>query len=81
MRRIDRLLTFSHHHCAPQIPPKTARILLQHFKWDRERLVERYYGSGDVDKIFEEAHCVKPSDGVDEGGAGAAVGGVVRLAT
>mmetsp|Transcript_26066 Transcript_26066/g.68395 ORF Transcript_26066/g.68395 Transcript_26066/m.68395 type:complete len:528 (-) Transcript_26066:382-1965(-) len=60
-----------------QIPPKTSRILLQHFKWDRERLIERYYGSGDIDKIFEEAHCVKPGDD-DVAAAGAAVDGLVE---
>eukprot|EP00038_Savillea_parva_P028832 m.67246 g.67246 ORF g.67246 m.67246 type:complete len:525 (+) comp8422_c0_seq4:106-1680(+) len=62
-----------------RIPAKTARILLQHFKWDRERLIERYYGSADVDKIFEEAHCVKPSaDAADGAAAGAAVDGAVE---
>ena len=33
-----------------QIPPQTARNLLHHFNWDKERLVERYYG-GNVDKV------------------------------
>eukprot|EP00035_Acanthoeca_spectabilis_P004015 m.97803 g.97803 ORF g.97803 m.97803 type:complete len:529 (+) comp12408_c0_seq5:199-1785(+) len=63
-----------------QIPSNTARILLQHFKWDRERLIERYYGSGDLDKIFEEAHCVKPSDPADAASAasGAAVDAIVE---
>merc|ERR1712243_308728 len=27
-----------------QIPPTTVRILLNHFKWDKEKLMERYYG-------------------------------------
>ena len=64
---------------ALQIPVTTARILLQHFKWDRERLIERYYGSGDIDKIFEEAHCVKPDAAL--AGAGAAVDEMVSLLT
>lgn len=42
-----------------QIPPQTARNLLHHFNWDKERLLERYYG-GDVDTLFEEAQCVNP---------------------
>eukprot|EP00041_Stephanoeca_diplocostata_P008491 m.125895 g.125895 ORF g.125895 m.125895 type:complete len:533 (-) comp17344_c0_seq2:239-1837(-) len=44
-----------------QIPPATARLLLQHFNWDRERLLERYYGGGNIEAIFEEAHCVTPA--------------------
>eukprot|EP00127_Corallochytrium_limacisporum_P005775 Clim_evm154s210 gene=Clim_evmTU154s210 len=43
-----------------QIPAPTARILLQHFNWDKERLVERYY-EGDQEKLFEEAHIVDPN--------------------
>jgi hypothetical protein len=33
-----------------EIPPMTAKSLLQHFNWDKDRLLERYvapgYGSG-----------------------------------
>eukprot|EP01135_Chromosphaera_perkinsii_P005909 Nk52_evm4s371 gene=Nk52_evmTU4s371 len=43
-----------------QIPAPTARILLQHFGWDKERLVERYY-DGDQEQLFEEAHIVNPN--------------------
>jgi len=42
-----------------QIPPSTARILLTHFKWDKEKLLERYF-TGDQEKLFEEAHVVNP---------------------
>ncbi|XP_065060477.1 E3 ubiquitin-protein ligase arih1-like [Rhopilema esculentum] len=42
-----------------QISPATARILLTHFKWDKEKLLERYY-SGDQEKLFEEAHVINP---------------------
>jgi len=42
-----------------EIPSATARILLTHFKWDKEKLLERYY-SGDQDKLFKEAHVVNP---------------------
>lgn len=37
------------------------RILLNHFKWDKEKLMERYYG-GDQGKLFEEAHMINPFD-------------------
>jgi len=43
-----------------QIPPQTARILLQHFKWDKDRLLERYFG-GDREALFAEAHCIDPT--------------------
>lgn len=42
-----------------QISPGTARILLAHFKWDKERLLERYF-SGDQARLFEEAHVMNP---------------------
>eukprot|EP00040_Diaphanoeca_grandis_P013319 m.67350 g.67350 ORF g.67350 m.67350 type:complete len:521 (+) comp23799_c0_seq2:145-1707(+) len=44
-----------------QIPPQTARNLLHHFNWDKERLLERYYGASDIDALYKEAHCVNPS--------------------
>lgn len=43
-----------------QLPRPTARILLSHFKWDREKLLERFY-SGDQDRLFKEAHLISPS--------------------
>merc|ERR1719422_2681867 len=42
-----------------QIPATTTRILLNHFRWDKEKLMERYY-DGDQDKLFSEAHVVSP---------------------
>ncbi|KAL5003908.1 hypothetical protein ScPMuIL_017364 [Solemya velum] len=42
-----------------QIPSTITRILLNHFKWDKEKLMERYY-DGDQDKLFSEAHVVSP---------------------
>lgn len=42
-----------------QIPPTTTRILLNHFKWDKEKLYERYY-DGDQDALFKEAHIINP---------------------
>jgi len=44
-----------------QIPPTTVRILLNHFKWDKEKLMERYYGDEqDQEKMFLEAKVVSP---------------------
>jgi len=42
-----------------EIPATTTRILLNHFKWDKEKLMEMYY-DGDQDKLFNEAHIVSP---------------------
>ncbi|XP_002158303.2 E3 ubiquitin-protein ligase arih1 isoform X1 [Hydra vulgaris] len=42
-----------------EIPRSIARILLTHFKWDKEKLLERYY-SGDQDRLFKEAHVISP---------------------
>ena len=51
-----------------QISPGTARILLAHNRWNKERLLERYY-CGDQDKLFEEARVVKPSAAAVSGSA------------
>lgn len=45
-----------------EIPDATARILLTHFKWDKEKLLERYYSS-DQDTLFKEAHVINPLKG------------------
>ncbi|XP_002736743.1 E3 ubiquitin-protein ligase arih1-like isoform X2 [Saccoglossus kowalevskii] len=42
-----------------EIPATITRILLNHFKWDKEKLMERYYGE-DQEKLFAEAHVVNP---------------------
>lgn len=42
-----------------QIPATITRILLNHFKWDKEKLMECYY-DGDQEKLFSEAHVVNP---------------------
>ncbi|GIY17508.1 e3 ubiquitin-protein ligase arih1 [Caerostris extrusa] len=42
-----------------QIPPTITRILLNHFKWDKEKLYERYYDD-DQEALFKEAHIVNP---------------------
>ncbi|XP_072038521.1 E3 ubiquitin-protein ligase arih1-like isoform X1 [Amphiura filiformis] len=42
-----------------EIPATVTRILLNHFKWDKEKLMERYY-DGDQDTLFSEAHVISP---------------------
>ena len=42
-----------------EIPTTTIRILLNHFKWDKEKLMERFY-SDDQEKMFEEAQVISP---------------------
>nr|XP_002129552.1 E3 ubiquitin-protein ligase arih1 [Ciona intestinalis] len=43
------------------IPPTTLRILLAHFNWDKELLLEKYYEyDGNQERIFKEAHVVSP---------------------
>jgi len=42
-----------------QIPATTTRILLNHFRWDKEKLMESYY-LGDQEKLFAEAHVIPP---------------------
>jgi ariadne-1 len=42
-----------------EISATTTRILLNHFKWDKEKLIERFY-NGDQDQMFHEAHVINP---------------------
>ncbi|GBP07752.1 Potential E3 ubiquitin-protein ligase ariadne-1 [Eumeta japonica] len=44
---------------ASGIPATTTRILLNHFKWDKEKLMERFY-DGDQDQLFAEARVINP---------------------
>ena len=41
------------------LPSTTVRILLSHFKWDKDKLIERYY-TGDQEAMFQEAHVISP---------------------
>lgn len=41
------------------MPSTVIRMLLNHFRWDKEKLMERYY-DGDQEKLFTEAHVVNP---------------------
>ena len=44
-----------------QIPMTSVRILLNHFKWDKQKLYERYYQESSSEDIFEEAKVLSPS--------------------
>ena len=37
-----------------EMPSTVTRMLLNHFRWDKEKLMERYY-DGDQEKLFTEA--------------------------
>lgn len=43
-----------------QIPDTMTRILLNHFRWDKEKLIDQYFGDQDQEKFFREAHVVNP---------------------
>uniref|UniRef100_A0AAY5K7H9 RBR-type E3 ubiquitin transferase n=1 Tax=Esox lucius TaxID=8010 RepID=A0AAY5K7H9_ESOLU len=43
-----------------QNPATITRILLSHFNWDKEKLMERYF-DGNVDRLFSECHVINPS--------------------
>ena len=42
-----------------QLSRPIVRVLLSHFRWDKEELMSRYY-SGDQEALFKEAHVVCP---------------------
>lgn len=42
-----------------QIPATVTRILLNHFKWDKEKLMERFY-DGNQEELFSEARVINP---------------------
>lgn len=54
-----RKICYSRTLVNPQIPATTTRILLNHFKWDKEKLMERFY-DGDQEKLFAEARVINP---------------------
>ncbi|KAJ7418908.1 E3 ubiquitin-protein ligase ARIH1 [Pitangus sulphuratus] len=41
-------------------PATITRILLSHFNWDKEKLMERYF-DGNLEKLFAECHVINPS--------------------
>ena len=42
-----------------EMPATTTRILLNFFRWDKEKLMERFY-DGDQDQLFRDAHVINP---------------------
>ncbi|XP_030371581.1 potential E3 ubiquitin-protein ligase ariadne-1-like [Scaptodrosophila lebanonensis] len=42
-----------------KLPTSITRILLNHFKWDKERLTEKYF-DGSQEEIFKGAHLINP---------------------
>lgn len=42
-----------------ELPSTQTRILLHHFRWDKEKLMERFY-DGDQERLFKDAHIVNP---------------------
>lgn len=42
-----------------QIPPTITRILLNHFNWDKEKLMEKFF-DGNQDELFKEARVINP---------------------
>lgn len=42
-----------------QLSPTITRILLNHFKWDKEKLLEKYF-DGNTEEFFKCAHVINP---------------------
>lgn len=43
-----------------KLPSTTVRLLLHHFRWDKEKLMERFYDPNHQDELFRQAHIVNP---------------------
>ena len=43
-----------------KLPSTTVRLLLHHFRWDKEKLMERFYDPHHQDELFRQAHIVNP---------------------
>lgn len=43
----------------PQLPTPITRILLNHFKWDKEKLLEKYFDDN-PEEFFKCAHVINP---------------------
>uniref|UniRef100_A0A5S6QTM3 RBR-type E3 ubiquitin transferase n=1 Tax=Trichuris muris TaxID=70415 RepID=A0A5S6QTM3_TRIMR len=43
-----------------ELPDPVTRLLLNHFKWDREKLMETFYDSQDQEELFAKAGILKP---------------------
>jgi ariadne-1 len=43
-----------------KLSPTTVRLLLHHFRWDKEKLMERFYDPNHQDELFRQAHIINP---------------------
>ncbi|UJR30641.1 hypothetical protein I4U23_018165 [Adineta vaga] len=43
-----------------KLPSTTVRLLLHHFRWDKEKLMERFYDPNHQEELFRQAHIVNP---------------------
>uniref|UniRef100_F1KT18 RBR-type E3 ubiquitin transferase n=1 Tax=Ascaris suum TaxID=6253 RepID=F1KT18_ASCSU len=43
-----------------RLPPTVCRLLLYHYKWNKESLLEKFYESPDPDAFFADANIVSP---------------------
>ncbi|CAF0916373.1 unnamed protein product [Rotaria sp. Silwood1] len=43
-----------------KLPTTTVRLLLHHFRWDKEKLMERFYDPHHQDELFRQAGIVNP---------------------
>jgi ariadne-1 len=43
-----------------KLPSTTVRLLLHHFRWDKEKLMERFYDPNYQEELFRQAHIVNP---------------------
>jgi ariadne-1 len=43
-----------------KLPSTTVRLLLHHFRWDKEKLMERFYDPDHQDELFRQARIINP---------------------
>jgi ariadne-1 len=43
-----------------RLPSTTTRLLLHHFRWDKEKFMERFYDADHQEELFRQAHVVNP---------------------
>ncbi|CAF0775606.1 unnamed protein product [Didymodactylos carnosus] len=43
-----------------KLPSTTVRLLLHHFRWDKEKLMERFYDPNHQEELFRQARIVNP---------------------
>lgn len=45
------------------MPATVTRMLLNHFRWNKEKLMEKFYEEESHEKLFHEAHIKSPFAG------------------